>query len=75
MLHEVGSFKELMKTNLDIREGLRALLTICREIVARLGRTEGALVRSRGPTIRRCPAALMLRQENSVDRSLTWSLM
>jgi transposase len=45
-LHKVGYFKALMTTNPDIREGLRPLLTICRETIVRIGKTEGALVRS-----------------------------
>jgi len=46
----------LMTTNPDIREGLRPLLTICRETIVRIGKTEGALVRSL-LAIRCCPTA------------------
>ena len=35
-----------MATNLDINDGLRSLLGVCRETVVRLERTESALVRS-----------------------------
>ena len=45
-LHKVGYFRELLATNRDIDEGLRSLLRLCRETVARLGKTESALVRS-----------------------------
>ena len=38
-LHKVGYFKELMTTNPDIGEGLRPLLTICRETIVRIGKT------------------------------------
>jgi transposase len=45
-LHKVGYFRELLATNPDINEGLCSLLRVCRETVARLQRTESALVRS-----------------------------
>jgi transposase len=45
-LHKAGYFRELLATNPDIDESLRALLRQCRESVVRLGKTENALVRS-----------------------------
>ncbi len=45
-LHQAGYFRELLATNPEINEGLRALLRVCRETVVRLARTESALVRS-----------------------------
>ena len=45
-LHQAGYFRELLATNPDIDAGLASLLRQCRETVARLGRTESALVRS-----------------------------
>src|SRR5246500_3779006 len=53
-LHKVGYFRELIRTNPDIPDGLRPLLHLCRDAVVRLGKTEGALVRSlhRDPLLR-----------------------
>src|SRR6204780_1940099 len=45
-LHQAGYFRELLATNPDIDEGLCSLLRVCRETVVRLGKNEGALVRS-----------------------------
>ena len=45
-LHKAGYFRELLATNPDIHEGLRALLRLCRETVVRLQKTESAMVRS-----------------------------
>src|SRR4030081_795580 len=45
-LHKVGYFRELLKSNQGINEGLKPLLRLCRETVVRLGKTESALVRS-----------------------------
>jgi transposase len=45
-LHKAVYFRELLATNLDIPEGLRSLLGLCRETVVRLSKTESALVRS-----------------------------
>jgi transposase len=45
-LHKAGYFRELLATNPDIDEGLRALLRQCRETVVRLGKIESALIRS-----------------------------
>ena len=43
---KAGYFRELLASNPDIDEGLRALLRLCRETVVRLQKTESALVRS-----------------------------
>src|SRR5260370_40582010 len=45
-LHQVRYLRELLATNQDIDDGLRALLRLCRETVVRLGKTESVLVRS-----------------------------
>src|SRR5271169_3858 len=45
-LHKAGYFRELLATNPDIDEGLRALLRLCRETVVRLQKMESALVRT-----------------------------
>ena len=45
-LHKAGYFRELLASNPNINEGLRSLLRLCRETMARLGKTESALVRS-----------------------------
>jgi transposase len=45
-LHKVKYFRELLATNPEITEGLRPLLSLCRETVVRLEKTEGVLVRS-----------------------------
>jgi transposase len=45
-LHKAGYFRELLATNPDIDASLRSLLGQCRETVVRLGKIEGALVRS-----------------------------
>jgi transposase len=45
-LHKVGYFRELLRTNCDINEGLKPLLQLCRETVVRLQKTESAMVRS-----------------------------
>jgi hypothetical protein len=39
-LHKVGYFKEMMEPNQDIGRELRPLLTICRETLVRIGKTE-----------------------------------
>ena len=45
-LHQAGYFRELLASNRDISESLRSLLSQCREMVVRLGKTESALIRS-----------------------------
>jgi transposase len=56
-LHKVGYFKELMATNPDISSELKPLLTICRETIVRIGKTESALVAPRSAAARACRAA------------------
>jgi transposase len=75
-LHKVGYFKELMTTNPDIREGLRPLLTICRETIVRIGKTEGALVRSlaRDPLLSDRVQRLMTIPAVGPITALTWVL-
>ena len=45
-LHKAGYFRELLMSNPDINESLRALLSQCRETVVRLGKMEAALTHS-----------------------------
>jgi transposase len=45
-LHKAGYFRELLMSNPDINESLRALLRQCRETVVRLGKMEAALIHS-----------------------------
>jgi transposase len=45
-LHQANYFQELLASDPDIDESLRALLRQCREMVVRLGKTENALIRS-----------------------------
>jgi transposase len=75
-LHKAGYFRELLATNPDINEGLRALLRLCRETVVRLQRTESTLVRSL-----ECDPLLMDRVERLMTipavgliTALTWAL-
>jgi transposase len=44
-LHKVGYFRDLLKGNADINEGLRCLLQLCRETLVRLQKTESGLGR------------------------------
>src|SRR3984893_1609334 len=75
-LHKVGYFKELMTTNPDIGEGLRPLLAICREAIVRIGKTEGALVRSlaRDPLLSERVERLMTIPAVGPITALTWVL-
>jgi transposase len=45
-LHKAGYFRELLASNPDIDDCLRALLRQCREMVVRLAKTENTLIRS-----------------------------
>jgi len=45
-LHKAAYFRELLASNPDIDDSLRALLRQCRETVLRLSKTENALIRS-----------------------------
>ena len=75
-LHKAGYFRELLASNPDINEGLRALLRLCRETVVRLQKTESALVRSL-----ECDPLLLERVERLMTipavgpiTALTWAL-
>jgi len=75
-LHKAGYFRELLATDPDIDEGLRALLRSCRETVVRLQRTEGALVRSleRDPLLKERVERLMTIPAVGPITALTWAL-
>jgi transposase len=75
-LHKVGYFRELLATNPDIDEGLRPLLSLCRETVVRLEKTEGALVRSlqRDPLLVARVERLMTIPAVGPITALTWAL-
>jgi transposase len=75
-LHKVGYFRELLATNPDIDEGLRPLLSLCRETVVRLEKTEGALVRSlqRDPLLVGRVERLMTIPAVGPITALTWAL-
>jgi len=75
-LHKVGYFRELMTTNQDISAGLRPLLTICRETIVRIGKTESALVRSlaRDPLLSARVERLMTIPAVGPITALTWVL-
>src|SRR6202521_4027689 len=75
-LHKVGYFRELLKTNKDIDESLRALLQLCRETLVRLQKTESALVRSleRDPLLAERVNRLMTIPAVGPITALTWAL-
>jgi hypothetical protein len=75
-LHKVGYFKELMATNPDISSELKPLLTICRETIVRIGKTESALVRSlrRDPLLHARVERLMTIPAIGPITALTWVL-
>jgi transposase len=75
-LHKVGYFKELVATNPDISSELKPLLTICRETIVRIGKTEGALVRSlrRDPLLHARVERLMTIPAVGPITALTWVL-
>ncbi len=75
-LHKVGYFKELMETNQDIGRALRPLLTICRETIVRIGKTESALIRSlrRDPLLQARVERLMTIPAVGPINALTWVL-
>lgn len=56
-LHQVGYFQEFLATNKDIIKSIRPLLQLSRETIARLQRTDYALVSSLS-VIGRWPIAL-----------------
>ena len=75
-LHKAGYFSDLIHTNPDIPEGLRPLLRLCRDTVVRLGKTEGALVRSlqRDRLLRERIERLMTIPAVGPITALTWAL-
>jgi transposase len=75
-LHKAGYFRELLASNPDIDEGLRALLRLCRESVVRLQRTESALVRSlqHDPLLMDRVERLMSIPAVGPITALTWAL-
>ena len=75
-LHQAGYFRELLATNLDINEGLRPLLQLCRETVVRLSKTENALVSSlqEDPVLRYRVERLMSIPAIGPITALTWAL-
>jgi transposase len=75
-LHKAGYFRELLATNPDIDEGLNSLLRLCRETVVRLGKTEGALVRSleRDSSLTDRVERLMTIPAVGPITALTWAL-
>ena len=75
-LHQAGYFRELLATNLDINEGLRPLLQLCRETVVRLSKTENGLVRSlrEDPVLQYRVERLMSIPAIGPITALTWAL-
>lgn len=75
-LHKAGYFRELLATNPDIDEGLRSLLRLCRETVARLQKTESVLVRSleRDSLLMERVERLMTIPAVGPITALTWAL-
>ena len=75
-LHQAGYFRELLATNLDINEGLRPLLQLCRETVVRLSKTENALVSSlqEDPVLQYRVERLMSIPAIGPITALTWAL-
>jgi transposase len=75
-LHKAGYFRELLASNPDINEGLGSLLTLCRETLVRLSKTESALVRSleRDPLLMERVKRLMSIPAVGPITALTWAL-
>jgi transposase len=75
-LHKAGYFRELLASNPDIDEGLRALLRLCRASVVRLQKTESALVRSlqHDPLLMDRVQRLMSIPAVGPISALTWAL-
>jgi len=75
-LHKAGYFRELLANNPDINDGLRSLLTLCRETLVRLSKTESALVRSleRDPLLMERVKRLMSIPAVGPITALTWAL-
>jgi transposase len=75
-LHKAGCFRELLASNPEIDEGLRALLRKCRETVVRLGKTESAWIRSlqHDPLLVERVERLMSIPAIGPITALTWAL-
>jgi transposase len=75
-LHQAGYFRELLASNPEIDEGLRALLRQCRETVVRLGKTESVLIRSlqHDPLLVERVERLMSIPAIGPITALTWAL-
>lgn len=75
-LHKVGYFRELLATNPEIPEGLRPLLRLSREMVARLQKTDYALVSSlaRDPLLAERVKRLRTVPGVGPITALTWAL-
>ncbi len=73
-LHKAGYFRELLASNPEINEGLRALLRLCRETVERLSKTESALMRSleKDPLLLRRVERLMSIPAIGPITAVTW---
>jgi transposase len=75
-LHKAGYFRELLASNPEIDEGLRARLRQCRETVVRLGKTESTLSRSlqHDPLLVERVERLMSIPAIGPITALTWAL-
>jgi transposase len=75
-LHKVGYFRELLNTNKEVSASIRPLLELSRETVARLQRTEYALVSSlsRDPMLKERVKLLKTIPGVGPITALTWAL-
>ena len=75
-LHKAGYFRELLASNPDIDEGLRALLRQCRETVVRLSKTESVLIHTleQDPLLAERVQRLMSIPSIGPITALTWAL-
>jgi transposase len=75
-LHKVGYFRELLNTNKEVGPSIRPLLELSRETVARLQRTEYALVSSlsRDPLLKERVKLLKTIPGVGPITALTWAL-
>src|SRR5512143_1153936 len=75
-LHRVGYFRDLMANNENIDESIRPLLQLSRDTIARLGKTESALVRSlqRDPLLTARVQRLKTVPGVGPITALTWAL-
>ena len=74
--HRVGYFRDLMASNENIDESIRPLLQLSRDTIARLGKTESALVRSlqRDPLLTARVQRLKTVPGVGPITALTWAL-